>query len=344
MLDRLDRLPLDLVEALNPESLNLILFVTEQCNFRCNYCYEDFALPKMSEGVVSGVKSLISKRIRTLKRLDISWFGGEPLMAKSVIDDICQHILSERTLNPDLRFTSNMTSNGYLLSSDYFQKLGSYGLESIQISLDGTPEDHNKSRIRADGAGTFNKIWERLLAIRDETTATIQVILRVHFQADTWERLAPLVDLINSELSNDTRFVVYFKAIEQLGSDTDHKIRTLTYRAQAEVKDRLDALLFSERMIYNPVSQGRYICYASKANSFAVRSDGTLAKCTVGLRDPRNSIGYLDANGDMHIDQNLLRLWLKGIESNNNAVLACPYKTMQNVLKRDDLREELASK
>jgi len=34
--------------TLNPKSLELTLYPTEKCNFRCVYCYEDFALGRMT--------------------------------------------------------------------------------------------------------------------------------------------------------------------------------------------------------------------------------------------------------------------------------------------------------
>ncbi len=46
---------------INPEVMELILYPTEQCNFRCTYCYENFDIGKMSESVQLSVKKLISE-------------------------------------------------------------------------------------------------------------------------------------------------------------------------------------------------------------------------------------------------------------------------------------------
>ena len=70
-----------LTEVLAADVLHLILLPTEACNFRCTYCYEDFRLGRMSEDVVRGVEALLSRRAEGLARLEISWFGGEPLAA-----------------------------------------------------------------------------------------------------------------------------------------------------------------------------------------------------------------------------------------------------------------------
>jgi len=73
--------------------LNLIILPTEACNFRCTYCYETFENKKMPRSVVSGIKSLIDRRGEELDELEISWFGGEPLLALDVITEISKHAL-----------------------------------------------------------------------------------------------------------------------------------------------------------------------------------------------------------------------------------------------------------
>ena len=49
-------------DALTPKKLDLIIMPTEQCNFRCTYCYEDFKIGKMPRWVVNGIKALIDAR------------------------------------------------------------------------------------------------------------------------------------------------------------------------------------------------------------------------------------------------------------------------------------------
>ncbi|HEY0232414.1 MAG TPA: radical SAM protein, partial [Dokdonella sp.] len=64
---------------------------TEKCNFRCTYCYEDFKIGRMQAPVVRGLKRLISNRAPSLRRLSLSWFGGEPLLAKPVVLEVGTH-------------------------------------------------------------------------------------------------------------------------------------------------------------------------------------------------------------------------------------------------------------
>lgn len=55
------------------DMLHLILMTTEQCNFRCRYCYESFAKGKMTDETKAGVKALVKERAGTLDNLHISW-------------------------------------------------------------------------------------------------------------------------------------------------------------------------------------------------------------------------------------------------------------------------------
>jgi len=71
--------------ALRDDVLNLTILPTEQCNFRCFYCYESFKLGKMSKETSDSILKLVQKRASTLKILTIGWFGGEPLMAKDIV-------------------------------------------------------------------------------------------------------------------------------------------------------------------------------------------------------------------------------------------------------------------
>ena len=77
------------------DMLHLILMTTEQCNFRCTYCYETFARGKMTDETKSGVKALVKERASTLNNLHISWFGGEPLLELGIIEELSNTFMQE---------------------------------------------------------------------------------------------------------------------------------------------------------------------------------------------------------------------------------------------------------
>src|SRR5262249_12722588 len=147
------------------------------------YCYEDFAVGRMAPETVQGVKRLIDRRVDGLSSLSLSWFGGEPLLARAVVEDVSQHVACVITNRPDLQYEGDMTTNGYLLDIETADRLAAFGIRLYQISLDGPEVFHDRTRLRADGRGSFRRIWDNLLAIRN-SKILVGVLLRVHLNLD----------------------------------------------------------------------------------------------------------------------------------------------------------------
>jgi uncharacterized protein len=319
-------------DAFNRKHLNLIILPTEACNFRCTYCYEDFDIGRMSPDIVQAVIKLMERRAPELRSMEISWFGGEPLLALPVVFAVMERGQElERVFEP-FRFFANMTTNGYLLNSPLAERLAGLGVQVFQISLDGTAELHDRMRRRVDGAGTFDRIWMNLLAIRDANVDST-FILRIHFSPDTIFELDPLIDQINAQFGSCENFKVYFKAIERLGGSNDPNIALYTEPDEHFAKEVLDSRLVNPAQAFSFYGDDDgYVCYASKPNSLMIRADGRIGKCTVALRDARNTIGVIKSDGSLEIDQDLARLWMRGFENMDPGDLACPYTKLRTDL------------
>lgn len=308
--------------SFDPRRLNLFILPTERCNFRCSYCYEDFKIGTMKPSVVKGIKNLIAQRADDLSLLEISWFGGEPLLAKKVIYEISEHIESLKDAH-QLEHRAGMTTNGYFLDASTFANLISLGITSFQISLDGPERSHNLSRRLANGGQTFDAIWKNLVECKREKRH-FNIMLRVHFSADTLKEAFLLTHLINKEFGSDQRFSIFFKGIEKLGGKNDDKIQTLS---KAALKEALDELKGASSLSTHDIKadSGCYICYASKPNSLVIRANGRIAKCTVDFFSEKNDIGVISPSGKVELDQDKVRWWMRGFLSQNEFELGCPY-------------------
>jgi uncharacterized protein len=276
----------------------------------------------MAPPVVEGVKALLRRRASHMQFLEVGWFGGEPLLAKGVVDDVSSFICGLRREWPAMGYLAHMTTNGYLLDYSTAERLSSLGVQLFHISLDGSANTHDASRKHANGKGTFARIWQNLEAL-GASSLPFRVILRVHLSPMSLEGLNPLIGQINELCAGDDRFRVYFKPIKRLGGPNNDHIEVLDRPARARVKDKLEAQLARPDMVYSPPTPT--ICYASKANSVVVRANGDLAKCTVALNDERNCIGTLREDGTVDVDQERFRYWIRGLESLDEVELACPY-------------------
>ncbi|MCI0520576.1 MAG: radical SAM protein [Chloroflexi bacterium] len=313
----------EVLAALSNKYLELILCPTEQCNFRCTYCYEDYSKGRMTQPVVAGIKNLIGRRMTRLDSIVISWFGGEPLLAKGIVEDIARFTL-EKSKEAGKFYASSMTTNGFLLNAGTFRSLQAAGVRQYQITLDGPAEIHDRLRIQKNGQGSFSRIWNNLLAIQ-ASDLEARVLLRIHLSPQNQGAIENFVATIKEQFLADPRFEVFLKPVGKWGGAKNDEIKTLSNERAAELTTRCHSLLGGE----DQRTTDR-VCYASKPNSLVIRSDGSIAKCTVAFNDPRNAIGRINPDGTLAIDNIALQPWLKGIRTLDEKALSCPLNTLSD--------------
>lgn len=312
--------------SLDSRLFELILLPTEQCNFRCTYCYEDFQIGKMSREVREGVKNLIASRADSLQLLNLSWFGGEPLAALDVLTEIAEFAMQQGDQH---RFpvVGGLTTNGYLLSEKVLATLGELNHRSFQITLDGDREQHNKTRIKANGSGTFDRIWRNLELIRD-FGSDFNVTLRIHVSRAGLEGVRRLLDQVQAAFGSSRRFSIHFHRISDLGGPGGKSVEPLGWSEYKTILDDLTGRTEVQSSSEVKLSEEGEICYAAKPNSLLVRADGRVGKCTVALNDPRNDVGVLHPDGTITFHDGRLRNWFEGFKDFNAQVLGCPLSTL----------------
>ncbi len=158
-------------------------------------------------------------------------------------------------------------------------------------------------------------------------------MLRVHVDRGNLESLPELVALCRAAFGGDARYTLYFKPLSRYGGPNDADIDVLTDEESARVLPQLEALLRGCASALGAgadlhASEGMHAagdaCYAAKANSFIVRADGRLSKCTVALDRPENDVGRLNADGTLALDRPRQRAWLRGLASGDTRELFCP--------------------
>ena len=314
-------------QGLDPRSLHLILLPTEKCNFRCTYCYEKFEIGRMKPEIQLAVCRLIEKR-KGLRRLHIGWFGGEPLVAFEVVKKISR-FSHDYCAQKEIFFSSDMTTNGYLLSPDRADILIRNGINSYQISLDGDEDAHNRTRIRANGRGSFGEIFDNLVQLLS-TDWKFQIILRIHYHRQNIESVYRLIDRLGESFAGDTRISFLFKGVGRYGGPNDD---TFPVVDSPEERRKIERIFFRRAGDYFDILdvqdvQKKYICYACKGNSLIVRSDGTLSKCTVALYDERNTVGKLNFDGTISLNQSKFRRWVQPLITGSNADRSCPARSV----------------
>ncbi len=295
------------------DTLELILLASEDCNFRCTYCYESFARGTMQPKVRRGVRKLVESRLDGLRTLAISWFGGEPLYGWAAVEELAP-FFHDTAREHGLAFASHMTTNGYLLTPETVEKLLAWRIDDFQITLDGPPEEHDRWRPTRDGQGSFDTIFRNLEAMKRRRD-DFSVILRVNFSPETHPHLERLLDLLATTFRDDPRFNLSFHAVGRWGGPNDEDFSICVGNEARLVKQQLRQAARERGFeIYGTLKKvrgaGSEVCYAARPYNYLIGADGKVMKCTIVLDgEEYNVVGRLHENGELELDEDKMALW-----------------------------------
>jgi uncharacterized protein len=294
--------------------LQFILLASEDCNFRCVYCYEKFERGTMTAETRQGIKRLVEKRAPHLREMGVSWFGGEPLYGWEAIEDL-EPFLNETARTYGIHFRQHMTTNAYLLTEERATRLLEWGCRAFQITVDGLPEEHDCKRVGRDGSPTYHVILDNLrsMARRDDY---FNVALRVNFDRDNFPRLGQFMEAISDDFAGDPRFQLRFHAVGKWGGARDDQLDTCGVAEQKVVmrdlqKKAAEVGLAQDSGISGLAALGSQVCYAARPYNFIVGATGKLMKCTVALYDvEENVVGQLHPDGTMELTDEQMAHWV----------------------------------
>ena len=93
------------------------IFITQQCNLRCSYCYIGKKNAVMSLETAESIINNIFAHTPSEKKIDIDFFGGEPLLEFSLIKKIVSLIEGHPSYAPD-RVELDVVTNGTIFSDE----------------------------------------------------------------------------------------------------------------------------------------------------------------------------------------------------------------------------------
>ena len=211
------------------------------------------------------------------ERLDITFFGGEPLLAKDKIYQIVDE-LDQRAAH--LTRSYKLSTNGTLLTEQVMNELLSRRV-FLSLSLDGSPETNDLYRKRAGGQGTAKRIEEAArLLLKHNPCASVTCVVT----PATAGRVAPSVDYlyelgfryISTTLDYSAEWSVeHFKALK-----SSYKQLAKWYEGKMLAEERFYLSFFDERIrtrTYKPLAAHERCHVAGK--HFSIAPDGALYPC-----------------------------------------------------------------
>lgn len=148
----------------------LILGITNSCNFKCRYCHQ-------AEGKILSSRKMMDKET-AFKSIDylyehskdafevtITFYGGEPLLNFNLIKSTVEYAVKKFRTK---KIIFNMTTNASLVNEEISDFLVANNF-LLLVSFDGDERIQDKHRrYLKNGEGTFNSVWKNVLKIRDK--------------------------------------------------------------------------------------------------------------------------------------------------------------------------------
>lgn len=291
------------------KNLSLTIATTTHCNFRCPYCYEECS-EKTSLTIEMCDKIVRFIENNDAKDVHIKWYGGEPLLNFKHIEYI-SNILKNKYKGK--KITYSIITNGYLMDKGVVELFRKYKLTSFQVTIDGPKDIHNKTRILANGEGTFDKIVENLENAIKRLPNSICYI-RVNLDKKNCYDYPMLHKYLKDKLNYENLYV-YHSFIKEYGTKLPDCIQRKNEFSFHE--DLINKYGIIDMNLYPKFDIGG--CISDHINGFVIDPNGYLYKCWVDIGKQEKIVGTIDDNKYADNTQiNLLSRYMVGVDMFND--------------------------
>ena len=271
-------------------SLGMVIAPTMACNMACEYCFESNKQGKMSHDVQAAILEFVEKKSDALNSVEFCWYGGEPLLAMDVIENLTAPLI-EMGQRKNFHYVATMITNGYLLTREVVDRLVQLKVTMVQVTLDGPARIHNKRRPLKNGKSSFEQIIANITYAATKLAVSVRINVDKAFDESLIEEL--LLELKAAKL--ERKIGVYFGQLEPattVCSNIADNCYSSTDFSQAEI-DYFRLLLqhgFRIEKLPSPVSA---FCMAQRVNAFLIDPDGHMYRCFNYVGDRSRSMGTI---------------------------------------------------
>jgi uncharacterized protein len=263
------------------DRLLLCIAPTMACNMRCSYCFQrDFSKGKpMGPEIQRGLVEFVRRQAAGSKRVVVQWFGGEPLLAYSIVLSLTAEF---QRICADLgvAYHGEMMTNAWLLTPEILASFPQIALRSIQIPLDGTPATYAARRQvpLAEAQRHYEFLIEHMPAIVESVGS---VTLRINVDRDNAAEAQQVVAMFKRAGVTDRRIdfrLGFLNTRDGLVDCIPHDC--LSPLAFGDLELAFRRFLAREGYyVYDMPAPIDYPCMAAQEHAFTVDPLGRIGKC-----------------------------------------------------------------
>jgi uncharacterized protein len=241
-----------------------------------------------------------------IKKLFITWSGGEPLIDFDNITKLSEKI-SNFCYKNNINFEANIVTNAVLLNKKIMKSFKKIKVNSMQVSIEPTEVLDSISRpIKNTNRSNFNNTYNNIKNI----AGFMPIVLRIALSKRNADQIVSFVEKLerDSLISNKVNFALGPLHIPYLNSSLNQSILSDVFDCREYARTYFDIYeeLFNKSVIKFTPYPGLYNeCGAYKNNVFSIDANGHIFKCFENVFNMSESIGNIkDKNlalSDKHI-------------------------------------------
>lgn len=282
-------------------SMAVYLLMSQECNLSCTYCLNGKETcrertDKMPGDVACRAVRRALEQVATNGRVEVIFFGGEPLLHWEGIKDTVRRLEAE--LRPSLAektFTYHLTSNFTLLPDDFIEWARRHQV-SLLCDIDGPAPVHDRCRPFPDGGSSYGVTVSNL---RELLAAGLPVSIRATITALNVDGMEDIARL-HRELGGTASLLVPVNPMNSDGEflspellpDVDTLLSGMKSVSRNRTWAEADTFPFNvcgPRL--NPGEGRHYGCAAPYGNIWVVDVAGDAYPCTHVVGMPRYFLG-----------------------------------------------------
>ncbi|QSB04710.1 radical SAM/SPASM domain-containing protein [Natronoglycomyces albus] len=262
---------------------NYVLLPSSYCNMGCSYCGQLHKSGKLTDSHRDAVAKRVLAGINdeATEKVNISWFGGEPMAGYPVVVDLSRQFIAEcERLGKGYKAT--MVTNGSLLTHAKARELiRDCQVSHLEITLDGPARIHDTHRPLKKGGGSFDHIISVLKQVlADDDLGCFHIRLRTNVDVNNREWVNEYIDLMAEHEFFQDQVDFNLVPVYSWGND----VSAIEVERSEFSKLQLD---WYERMIDHglhvsilPESIVGTVCSATALRSEVISSSGNVFSCT----------------------------------------------------------------
>lgn len=267
-----------------------------ECNYKCKYCFESqrTSFQKMTTEVQKQVYQYICSIIdknKALKSINVTWFGGEPLLYTKIIYDISMKIIDVCNKN-NIKYNAGIITNGRFLTKENIELLLKCRIKKVQLSIDGMKEHYiaQKNATEED----FKQTISNTLYASDYLPITVRINV-----SNELNEAIKLTDYLLLEKNLDGKIKIYLGYKRRYEKNLSLKEERKTYGEFLDIEKKyiklfgINGKYKSESFAYLPPIRRGTTCLAVCHGNSCIGPEGELYKCEHHFGISEKIIGYI---------------------------------------------------